>query len=83
VLRRADAALRTEPERYVHLWERNVPPPLAGDHDYSRFGRGELLVFEPYPEEAFSEAIAFARRWGLDRHVREDRYQALASHVPV
>jgi hypothetical protein len=83
VLRRADEALRGSPERYLHLWERNVPPALRGDHDYSVFGRGELLVFEPYPEEAFADALAFARRWGLDGEVREARFDALASHVAV
>jgi len=82
-LRRADHALRATPERYLHLWERNLPPDLAGDHDWSRFGRGELLVFEPYPEEAYREALDFAHRWGLDAEMREHRFEALASHVTV
>jgi hypothetical protein len=82
-LRRAGEVLGADPDRYLPLWERNVPPALAGAHDYSTFGRGELLIFEPYPEEAFAEAVAFARRWGLDEHMREDRYQLLASHVAV
>ncbi len=82
-LQSADRELRVDPAKYIHLWERNVPPALAGDYDYARFGRGELLVFEPYPEEAFVDALAFARRWGLDSEVRETRYEALASHVLV
>lgn len=82
-LRRADEALRAGPERYLHLWARNLPPALDGDHEYSTFGRGELLVFEPYPEEAFGEAVAFARRWGLDGELREARYEVLAAHVAV
>ncbi|MDQ6773890.1 MAG: hypothetical protein M3024_13040 [Candidatus Dormibacteraeota bacterium] len=82
-LRSADSALRREPARYMHLWARNVPPGLAGDHEFSTFGRGELLVFEPYPEQAFADAIAFARRWDLDGDVREERFEALAAHVAI
>ena len=82
-LRRADEALRAHPDRYLQLWRRNVPPALAGDHDFTTFGRGELLIFEPYPEDAFEEAVAFARRWGLDAELREDRYEVLAAHVAV
>jgi ABC-type nitrate/sulfonate/bicarbonate transport system substrate-binding protein len=76
-LRRADEALARTPERYMPLWARNVPPALAGDYDYATFGLGEKLVFEPYTEAMFREAMAFARRWGLDANVREDRYAHL------
>lgn len=78
-LRRADRALRESPERYMHLWVRNVPPALAGAYDYSRFGLGELLVFEPYPRDVYEQTVAFARRWGLAGHMREDAYDALAA----
>jgi NitT/TauT family transport system substrate-binding protein len=80
-LRKADDLLRSQPERWMHIWARNVPPALAGDYDYSRFGAGELLVFERYPEDTFAESVAFARRWGLDRNMQEDRYSALAAPV--
>jgi ABC-type nitrate/sulfonate/bicarbonate transport system substrate-binding protein len=82
-LRRADRALRSEPGRYLRLWERNLPPELAGDHDYRRFGLGELLVFEPYPRDAFERAVAFARRWGLAGHMQEDRFEALRTPALV
>ncbi len=78
-LRKADEMLRSEPERWLHLWERNVRPTLAGDYDYTKFGLGELLVFERYPEQTFEESVAFARRWGLDRSMRESSYAALAA----
>ena len=54
---------------------------LAGDYDYRTFGPGEQLVFEPYTEEMFREALDFARRWGLDSQVREDRYAHLLAPV--
>lgn len=78
-LRRADESLRSNPTRYLHLWKKNLPPALAGEYDWSRFGLGELLVFERYPEETFSDAIEFARRWDLDQNMREERYSALAA----
>jgi len=77
-LRRADRALRDAPVRYMPLWARNVPPALAGDHDYTRFGLGELLMFEPYPREIYDQTVAFAQRWGLAGHMREDAFDALA-----
>jgi ABC-type nitrate/sulfonate/bicarbonate transport system substrate-binding protein len=76
-LKRADDALSEHPERYLHLWERNVPPALKDEYDYSRFGLGEKFIFEPYTEEMFQGALEFARRWGLDGAVREDRYANL------
>jgi hypothetical protein len=79
VLRRADQALRADPQRYMPLWERNLPPDLGGGHDWTQFGSGELLVFEPYPRDVYEETVAFARRWGLDGNMREDSFEALAS----
>ena len=78
-LRHADEALRADPSRYLHLWERNLPPGLAGTHDWSTFGLGEVLVFEPYPEETFREAVDFAHHWGLDQKMRESSFAALAA----
>lgn len=78
-LRKADAALRARPPQYMPLWARNIPPGLEGSHDYTRFGLGELLVFESYPAEIFEATIAFARRWGLDQNMREDTFSALAT----
>src|ERR687883_996993 len=78
-LKSAEEALEREPNRYVHLWERNIPPALAGDHDYASFGRGEKLIFEPYSLEMFEDAMQFAHAWGLDEHVRESTYERLVA----
>ena len=78
-LRMADEALRARPQTYMPLWARNIPPGLEGDHDFSTFGLGEVLVFEGYPAEVFEATVAFARRWGLDGNMREDTFQALAT----
>ncbi len=82
-LRRADEALRRTPERYMPLWERNVPPDLKGNYDYEKFGLGELLFFERYTEEDFRAALDFARKWGLDRNVRTADYGELIAPVTV
>lgn len=71
-LRRADERLRAEPSAFYHLWERNVPPSLAGDHDYRTFGLGELLVFEPFDEDMIAETVRHADRWNLRSHVQHD-----------
>jgi hypothetical protein len=76
-LRKADEALVAHPDRYLHLWAHNVPPALAGDFDYTTFGLGERFVWEPYSEEMFREALAFATRWQLDDHVYERSYDRL------
>jgi NitT/TauT family transport system substrate-binding protein len=78
-LRLAEEALERNTERYLHLWERNVPPALEGDYDYTAFGRGEKLIFEPYSPEMFEDAMQFARSWGLHEHVRESNYERLVA----
>ena len=66
------------------LWEKNVPPALRGQgYDYGRFGLGELLVFERYPDDTYAESVEFARRWGLDGHMRESAYSTLAVPITV
>jgi NitT/TauT family transport system substrate-binding protein len=76
-LKLADEALARDPERYLPLWERNVPPALKGEYDYSTFGLGEKFVFEPYTEEMVQQALHFAERWKLNTHIQEDRYDHL------
>ena len=74
VLKRADEALVRDPERYMPLWERNVPPALKGAYDYSTFGLGEKFIFEPYTEEMFQQALRFAEKWQLHTHVQDAQY---------
>jgi NitT/TauT family transport system substrate-binding protein len=76
-LRRADEALSRNPEKYMHLWERNIPPVLKGEYDYSLFGLGEKFVFEPYTEEMFQQALQFAEKWNLHTHIQDNQYSHL------
>jgi hypothetical protein len=82
-LRRADDDLRAAPERHAHLWQRNVPPDLQGDYDYSQFGLGELLFFEPFDEDMVNEAMRFAERCELGENLREQRYENLVAPVAI
>lgn len=77
VLKRADKALRADPAKYMPLWDRNMRPAERGKFDYSKFGRGELLFFEPYSRELFDEGMAYAKRWGLAEDVTNERYSEL------
>jgi ABC-type nitrate/sulfonate/bicarbonate transport system substrate-binding protein len=74
-LRRADTALRSSPGAYAHLWERNVPPALRGDYDYTLFGTGEMLEFERFDDDMIAEVLRFADRWNLRTHVTLDRIE--------
>ena len=76
-LKRADEALSGNPEKYMRLWERNVPPALRGEYDYSTFGLGEKFVFEPYTEEMFQQALQFAEKWNLHTHIQDTQYDHL------
>ena len=80
-LKRAEEALERDPDKYLRLWERNIPPALEGDFDYAAFGRGEKLIFEPYSPEMFEDAMQFAQAWGLHEHVLESSYDRLV--VPL
>lgn len=82
-LKRADEALSSHPERYLHLWERNVPPTLKGKYDYSTFGLGEKFVFEPYTEDMFQHALHFAEEWNLHTHIQESRFDHLITPVSI
>jgi hypothetical protein len=76
-LKRADEALSRNPEKYMCLWERNIPPALRGEYDYSLFGLGEKFVFEPYTEEMFQQALQFAEKWNLHTHIQDSQYEHL------
>ena len=65
------------------LWQGNVPPDLQGNYDYSQFGLGELLFFEPFDDDMLNEAVRFAERWELGENLREQRYENLVAPVTI
>jgi hypothetical protein len=82
-LKLAEEALERNTQKYLDLWERNIPPALAGDYDYAYFGRGEKLIFEAYSLEMFEDAMQFAQAWGLHEHVRESTYERLVAPLSI
>jgi ABC-type nitrate/sulfonate/bicarbonate transport system substrate-binding protein len=86
VMRRAEAALQAAPQRYMHLWARNLPKERRGEsYDLGRFGLGEILVFEPYTQAEYEQTLKLAERWGLAKHLREGAHviDNIAMHVSV
>ena len=43
----------------------------------------ELLFFEPYGESQFEATLQFARKWGLDKNIRNESYENLIAPVSV
>jgi NitT/TauT family transport system substrate-binding protein len=64
-LRRAQAELDLEPERYKRNWLAEMPDDLRDAADVRRFGTGERIVFEPYTREMFERTHRWMERWEL------------------
>jgi len=64
-LRRAQAELDLEPERYKRHWLVEMPEDLRDAADVRRFGTGERIVFEPYTREMFERTHRWMERWEL------------------
>jgi NitT/TauT family transport system substrate-binding protein len=64
-LRRAQAELDLEPERYKRHWLAEMPDDLSEAADVRRFGTGERIVFEPYTREMFERTHRWMERWQL------------------
>jgi NitT/TauT family transport system substrate-binding protein len=64
-LRRAQANIDLEPEKYKHYYLREMAPDLAALADVRRFGTGERIVFETYTREMFEKTQQWMRGWDL------------------
>ena len=74
-MRHAQEALDRTPDRYMRLWEHNIPPSLRDrSYDVSKFGLGEVLEFEQYTQDEYERTLALARRWNLDGNLRDDAH---------
>jgi NitT/TauT family transport system substrate-binding protein len=77
-LDRAEAVLKGDLTRYLHLWKIAVPAEFGDrEWDYQRFGRGERFVYQPIPRSEFDEVLAQVERWGLDQFVNERQFDNL------
>jgi NitT/TauT family transport system substrate-binding protein len=64
-LRKAQADIDLEPERYKHFWSREMPEDIAEMVDVRRFGPGERMVFEPYTREMYEATHRWMKSWNL------------------
>ena len=81
-LQRAEEAIAAAPKKYLPLWKHSNPPELAEyPWDYTRFGRGERFVHAPISKSEFDEWMAHVKRWKLDDHLVEKRYEELTRAV--
>jgi len=79
-LQRAEQALAADPAKYMPLWKLAVPAEFENFHpwDFSKFGRGEIFVNKPLPDDEFSEVFSQVQRWGLDQYVKDRSPETLA-----
>ena len=82
-LDKAEKALQTDLPRYLHLWEKCIPPEFKDGHQwlYEKFTRGERFVFKPMPRGEFDEVFQQVKRWGLDDHLKERSFERLTYSV--
>lgn len=64
-LRRAQHDIDLEPEAYKHYFLRELPDRYHPLVDVRRFGPGERIVFEPYPQAAFERTRRWIESWDL------------------
>lgn len=64
-LRRAQHDIDLEPEAYKHYFLRELPERYHQQIDIRRFGPGERIVFEPYPQAAFERTRRWIESWDL------------------
>jgi hypothetical protein len=64
-LRRAQRDIDLSPELYKHYFLRELPERYHPLVDVRRFGPGERLVFESYPQDAFERTRRWMESWNL------------------
>lgn len=64
-LRRAQHDIDLEPQAYKHYFLRELPERYHALVDIRRFGPGERIVFEPYPQAAFERTRQWIESWNL------------------
>ena len=82
-LDRAEKAMDADLEKYLPLWKLAVPAEFETTHpwDFTRFGRGERLVYETIPRSEFDEVMDQVKRWGLDDYLKDKSFENLAAEV--
>ena len=64
-LRRAQQDIDMEPEAFKHYFLKELPERYHAQVDIRRFGPGERIVFERYPQSAFERTRRWIESWDL------------------
>ena len=64
-LQRAQRDIDLEPEAYKHYFLKELPQRYHERIDTRRFGPGERIVFEPYPQQVFERTRQWIESWNL------------------
>lgn len=83
VLKRAEAARAANPDTYRDLWARTLPADLLDDIEFSAFGLGERVVFEPISREEIVATLDWLGELDLDPPPSERAFEKLTVRVPV
>lgn len=82
-LRRAQADIDFNHQRFAHHWLHELPERYKTLVDVRRFGPGERLVFEPYTKAVYEETQAWIRERGFfdDAHAPKESYEEAVALV--
>ena len=64
-LRKAQRDIDLRPELYTHYYKKEFPTRFVPMMDTRRWGPGERIVFEPYPQEVFERTRRWIESWDL------------------
>jgi hypothetical protein len=78
-LRRAQLDIDLEPERFKHLYLKELPERYRDQLDVRRFGPGERIVFLPYSEEIFEKT----QQWVRERELFDEAPQYVYDKVVI
>ncbi|MFN2459690.1 MAG: ABC transporter substrate-binding protein [Candidatus Velthaea sp.] len=83
-LRRAQADIDLEHQRYVHYYEKELPERFRALVDVRAFGPGERIVFEPYTKAMYERTHAWVEERGIfdERKVGRRAFEAAVSAAP-
>jgi hypothetical protein len=84
-LDRAEKALQADLKKYLPLWEKCIPPEFKQGYtwDYAKFTRGERFVYNPIPQSEFDDVMDQVKRWKLDDHLGERKFENLVYRAPA
>ena len=81
-LERAEKALQADLKRYLPLWKHSISPEFADEKwDFTKFGRGERFVYQPFPREDVDVVFDQVARWNLDQYLKDKTYEHLTFDV--